>query len=40
MSKQIKTIVIDTINAIQNNQYMGMLDKKTMVTRERWKDKL
>lgn len=38
MSKQIKTIVIDTINAIQNNQYMSMLDKNTMVTREKWKD--
>lgn len=38
MSKQIKTIVVDTLNAIQNNQYMGMLDKKTMVTRDKWKD--
>jgi len=38
MSKQIKTIVIDTLNAIQNNQYMNMLDKKTLVSRDKWKD--
>lgn len=38
MSKKIKTIVVDTLNAVQNNQYMDMLDKKTMVTREKWKD--
>lgn len=38
MSKQIQTIVVDTLNAIQNNQYMSMLDKKTMVTRDKWKD--
>ena len=36
--KKIKTVVIDTLNAIQNNQYMAMLDKKTMVTRDKWKD--
>lgn len=36
--KKIQTIVVDTLNAIQNNQYMGMLDKKTMVTRDKWKD--
>ena len=35
---KIKTIVVDTLNAIQNNQYMGMLDRKTMVTRDIWKD--
>lgn len=34
----IKTIVVDTLNAIQNNQYMSMLDKRTMVTRDKWKD--
>jgi hypothetical protein len=34
----IKSIVVDTLNAIQNNQYMGMLDKRTMVTRDKWKD--
>lgn len=38
MSKKIQTICVDTLNAIQNNQYMGMLDKKTMVTRDKWKD--
>lgn len=38
MSKKIQTICVDTPNAIQNNQYMGMLDKKTMVTRDKWKD--
>lgn len=38
MSKKIKTIVIDTVNAIQNNQYMGMLNRNTMVTRDKWKD--
>lgn len=38
MSKKIKTICVDTLNGIQNNQYMGMLDKKTMVTRDKWKD--
>lgn len=38
MSKKIQTICIDTPNAIQNNQYMSMLDKKTMVTRDKWKD--
>lgn len=36
--KKIQTIVVDTVNAIQNNQYMSMLDKKTMVTRDKWKD--
>jgi len=35
---KIKTIVVDTLNAVQNNQYMGMLDKRTMVTRDKWKD--
>lgn len=35
---KIKSICVDTLNGIQNNQYMGMLDKKTMVTREKWKD--
>ena len=34
----IKTIVVDTLNAIQNNQYMTMLDKRTMVTRDKWRD--
>ena len=38
MSKKIQSIVVDTVNAIQNNQYMSMLDKKTMVTRDKWKD--
>lgn len=38
MSKKIQTICVDTLNAIQNNQYMAMLDKKTMVTRDKWKD--
>lgn len=38
MSQKIKTIVVDTLNAIQNNQYMGMLDRKTMVTRDKWRD--
>lgn len=38
MSKKIQTVCIDTLNAIQNNQYMSMLDKKTMVTRDKWKD--
>lgn len=38
MAKEIKTIVIDTVNAIQNNQYMGMLDKSTMVSRDKWQD--
>ena len=38
MSKKIKTICVDTLNGIQNNQYMGMLDKNTMVTRDKWKD--
>lgn len=38
MSQKIKTIVVDTLNAVQNNQYMSMLDKKTMVTRDKWKD--
>lgn len=40
MSEQlkIKTIVVDTLNAVQNNQYMAMLDKRTMVTRDKWKD--
>jgi hypothetical protein len=38
MSKKIQTICVDTLNAIQNNQYMGMLDKKTMVSRDKWKD--
>lgn len=38
MSEQVKMIVIDTVNAIQNNQYMDMLDRNTMVTREKWKD--
>lgn len=38
MSKKINKIVVDTLNAIQNNQYMGMLDKKTMVTRDKWRD--
>jgi len=36
--KKIKTIVVDTLNAIQNNQYMGMLDKKTGMTRDTWRD--
>ena len=36
--KKIKTICVDTLNAIQNNQYMAMLDKQTMVTRDKWKD--
>ena len=38
MSKKIQTIVVDTLNAIQNNQYMAMLDRKTMVTRDKWRD--
>ena len=38
MSKKIGSICVDTVNAIQNNQYMNMLDKKTMVTRDKWKD--
>lgn len=38
MSKKIKTVVVDTLNAIQNNQYMGMLNRNTMVTRDKWKD--
>ena len=38
MNKKIQTICVDTINAIQNNQYMGMLNKNTMVTRDKWKD--
>lgn len=38
MSKKIRTICIDTLNSIQNNQYMSMLDKRTMVTRDKWKD--
>lgn len=38
MGKQIKIVLIDTINAIQNNQYMGMLDRNTMVTRDKWRD--
>jgi hypothetical protein len=36
--KMIKTICVDTLNGIQNNEYMGMLDKKTMVTRDKWRD--
>ena len=36
--KKIQSICVDTVNAIQNNQYMGMLDKKTMVTRDKWRD--
>jgi len=35
---KIKTIVVDTLNAVQNNQYMGKLDKRTMVTRDKWRD--
>lgn len=38
MSKKIQTIVVDTLNQIQNNQYMAMLDEKKMVTRDKWKD--
>lgn len=38
MSKKIQTICVDTPNAIQNNQYMKMLDRKTMVTRDKWRD--
>lgn len=38
MSKKIKTIVVDTVNAIQNNQYMSMLNRNTMVTRDKWRD--
>lgn len=38
MSKKIKTVVVDTLNAIQNNQYMGMLNRSTMVTRDKWRD--
>lgn len=33
-----KHIIVDTLNSIQNNQYMGMLDKKEMVTRDKWRD--
>lgn len=33
-----KTICVDTINAIQNNQHMEILDKGTMMTRDKWKD--
>ena len=36
--KKIKTIVVDTINQIQNNQYMSLLDRGTMVSRDKWKD--
>tara|TARA_R110000796_G_scaffold114269_1_gene225953 strand:+ start:7119 stop:7841 length:723 start_codon:yes stop_codon:yes gene_type:complete len=36
--KKIQTICIDTVNQIQNKQYMGMLDKKTMVSRDKWRD--
>ena len=38
VKKKIKTIVVDTLNQIQNNQYMKMLDRGTMVTRDKWKD--
>lgn len=33
-----KTVCVDTINAIQNNQHMETLDKGTMMTRDKWKD--
>ncbi len=38
MSKKIQTIVVDTLNAIQNNQYMDTLNRNTMVSRDKWKD--
>lgn len=38
MSKKIQTIVVDTLNEIQNKQYMGLLDTNTMVSRDKWKD--
>ena len=36
--KKYKVVILDTINQIQNNQYMNMLDENTMVTRDKWKD--
>lgn len=38
MSKKIQTIVVDTLNEIQNKQYIGLLDANTMVSRDKWKD--
>ena len=36
--KQYNVAIVDTVNAIQNNQYMRMLDRKTGVTRDKWMD--
>lgn len=33
-----KTVCVDTVNAIQNNQHMETLDTGSMMTRDKWKD--
>lgn len=37
-TRKFEVVVLDTINQIQNNKYMDMLDKNTMITRDKWKD--
>jgi hypothetical protein len=36
--EQYNCVIVDTINAVQNDLYMSMLDRNEMVTRDKWRD--
>lgn len=37
-AEKYEVVVIDTLNSLQNDHYMSMLDEKSMVLRDEWKD--
>ncbi len=37
-TRKYEVVIVDTLNQVQNNEYMDMLDKSTMVTRDKWRD--
>ncbi len=38
MAKKYSALVVDTLMALQNREYMGLLDKQTGLTRDTWRD--
>jgi hypothetical protein len=37
-AEKYEVVVVDTLNSIQTDLYMSLLDEKTMVSRDKWKD--
>lgn len=35
---EYRCVIIDTINSTQNDEYMSMLDRNEMITRDKWRD--